>query len=355
MSAWLERRPYGYLVVWRNAEGSRSSKSYPSKAEAAQALRDFRTKTPPRRRRRVGGPAPVDALTLTALGALWMDAKRADGVSGASTGLRRALAVATALGWERPGDASAVSVRAHLAETEGKGRRDLSYLRAMLRWGSDHLSQPVDRSADAAMRPGASGHADVDLFTDAEWKAVRARAYDLGQGLLIDCLATYGWRPITACRITCGDVHANGTVSLAVKRRKSPWTHPLFPLHAAAMRALAAGRKAGERLFLSSVGTPWPIHDGRASRFSCWYGVQLKPLAPRCGGAYALKRWAISHMEAGRPPWSDRLTIAQIQLFTGHKVASQVLTYLRTNHQQAMRAMGASCPPTAHLFEIQSV
>lgn len=365
-SVWGPKQlPSGaWRIRWRAADGSQPSATYPTRADAARAARELEIKLGPtvRGARKALGPRPPTYLTIAQIIERWRQTREGTALAQRPGSdeymdevVRKAQKIADDLGWQTSRDARASDVAnlKRLRKNVGVAR-PLSYLRAILRWAAENADQPLDVAADIAMRAPPSRKASVDLLTDREARVVLARARRLGQFALFSCLMVYGWRPITACRIKVGDVDLKrGTVRIGIKQNGEPWVHPLFAFHVDQLRPLVEGRPLSAPLFLSLRGKRgWVPH--RLSRF---YAKRLRP-GGNAGNIYALKRLAITRMDAGLWPWADKLAIADIQLFTGHRTKEQVLRYLATNLNRARAlvrgaergahgAAGGQTPPSA--------
>lgn len=343
-SVWGPKQlPSGaWRIRWRAPDGSQPSKTYDAKSDASRAVRDLERKIGPtlRRKRRALGPQPPTFLSIETIADRWRETREGTAVAtrpGAdrymSDAVRMACGMAEDLGWSTSRDANAPDVADLKRRRKNIGiARPLGYLRAILRWASENAEQPLDVAADVAMRAPQSRKAAVELLTDREAKAVLNRARRLQQLPVIACLATYGWRPITACRLRVGDVDLKAeTIRISIKQNGEPWTHPLFAFHVELLRPLVAARGPAEPLFLNTHGkVGWT--NGKLGGF---YRHCLRPDGGRTGNIYALKRLAMTRMHLGLWPWSEPLSISDIQLFTGHKTKEQVLRYLATNLTRA--------------------
>lgn len=343
-SVWIEEAHGGYVIKWRENGERRTSRTYARKSEAEVAAVDLRQKLGPTVRRRRAGRRPVEHLTIDAIAEQWA-AAHADETPGHDDYLVEVQAnvkrLAKAMHWVSPGDANVDAIRSHLASRGGRGRRQLSYLRAVLRWAARKLDQPLDEKVDQELAAPPSKEADMDLLTEDQVDAIRERANELEVGALVDCLLTYGWRPATACRILVGDVDLDrGRIKIGTKHNGTPWRHPLFPVHVEQLRALAADRSKEDALFLNPQGEPWRLRrgEGGAEQLAGFFRDNIRPQGAE-GNIYRLKNWAISKMDEGAHPWRRKLSTAQIALYTGHRTKTQILRYLRTNEEEARDLM----------------
>lgn len=372
--AWIENRGKGRIFIrWRLHDGTVPAQGpYPNKAAAERALADIEKQHPPRKRRRKNGPLPGVALPWREVLDAWKAtrvAERAVAATVASEVHRTLLRILGEgeLEWSTPADATPTAIAAWVTRRQGVGTaRPLSYLRAVYRWAGRAYGQPFDAATWEAMKPPPSREADVELMPDELVAGVveRAKAYGPSVACLFSCLATYGWREVTAGRLRVADVDlVAGTIRLQVKRRPQGVVHALTPEHVAQLRELVKDRAAAAPLFLRphvpDGGLPgWIDKHGRANPLIMFYRHHLAPMRPkaepprppgarklrkdrkppmeidpRFGGVYALKRVAITRLNAAGV---DLRTIADI---TGHKTVTQVARYLRTSVSRTREAL----------------
>lgn len=358
--AWIEKRSQGWMVRWRTAEGGKPvAGPYGSRGEAQDALDEYESRTPPKRRRgRAGGLRPIEPLTIAQLAALWRTAMMADEERmerpGAQTYLddaeRRIVAVATS--WSLPDRAarpSDVTVERATA-LKRKAKRTSASMRAILRWARGHHGTPLDPMVDEALKPPPSRTQNRERLTDRAAKACLARARRLGQLPLISCLMVYGWRAITACRLNVGDVDLRGArIRLLIKHDGEPWWHPLFPFHVAMLRPLVEGRPPEAPLFVPprmpkrKDGQPhererdrWTISDaGSAGMLAVWFRRHMLTGV----GTKQVKKLAISRMRSGEWPWRMPMDPMDIRRFTGQKSDAIVARYEQTNMDRSRAFM----------------
>jgi hypothetical protein len=172
--------------------------------------------------------------------------------------------------------------------------------------------------------------------------------------LLVRLLSTYGTRPVSLAKMTTEGVYTkHGKVWLAypIKGQTSIHTHPISDEIGAPLRELIKARRKGSRLFIAAKARnrAWKIlitdsaPQGRAKEMTDWYRRRIGEKIARHrnqDGIYELKRFAITRMFAGLPPWSATLTVADAKLFTGHKTDSQLLRYCQTNEIRAVDLLG---------------
>nr|MBA3777438.1 hypothetical protein [Betaproteobacteria bacterium] len=177
---------------------------------------------------------------------------------------------------------------------------------------------------------------------------VIARAHEKGGrdcGAIIAHLATYGCRPVDACRLRVRDFNAvAGTLTLgaaAGRRLKNGGkaTHPLLPVHVELYRTLISDRAPDEPLFLSHACDAWAVGKS-AGQLLDWYTANVSEhLLPRPQwGLYCLKDYAISTMD--RDGIDDRTKA----LFTGHRSLAVFERYKTTNQERAGAALDRMRP-----------
>lgn len=203
------------------------------------------------------------------------------------------------------------------------------FLAAVLRWARDTLDQHVDAKALLALRAGRPGRKpspvlmSADAVREAEERAERMSA---SAGALIHCLATYGWRPITAARLTVADFDPFGGFITCRVKGGDVVRHMLLPATLARLRWLVTDAKQSEPLFRDPrTGQAWDLVGG----ISLWARNHLRIKV------YDLKRYAISSMLARGVAPQD------VAAFTGHRTISQVLRYSRSNEERQRAALDA--------------
>jgi len=366
--AWLEPRgPKRWFIRWRLHDGTVPAQGpYASKAQATSALEAIEKQHPPRKRRRKNGPLPGVALPWAEVVDAWAASRLADRrITQASVDeYKRTILRITGedeLNWPTTGHVNTAGVTAWVALRRGRGTaRPLSYLRSVYLWASEKYNQPFDRRSFITMRPPPSRENPVELMPDEVEAGVHARARAFGENvaLLSECLATYGWRSITAARLIARDFNPAGTMTLRVKRRANPLVHALTPEHTTRFAKLVKGLAPDAPIFVRpTTKEPWLDKRGKATPFTTFYRWKLQPqrllpekppkpgeirhrdrrppTAPdsRWGGSYALKRLGITRLRAAGV---DPKTIAEI---TGHKTVSQVERYFRTNLERTREAL----------------
>ncbi len=340
---WVEKRGKQRVVRWKttNPDGSEtvhaSGRLTEPKAKALVAK--LRAKLPDQRRRKAG--LRVRDQSIAALCGLWRQAKTQENEASANyakEAAAKAEALADAAGILTVSQATGERIRTHRSTAGTACHRSLAYLRGVLRWAVDELAAEVDPRFFTASRPPPSAESEHPLLTDDQRAAIEAEARRLDQWPLVRCLSLYGWRPITACRILGRHIDIkNATATLKVKRAKRPHVHPLHPEIVELLRPRAEVCGPDEPFFLNRAGVPWRTRGDDADGVTCWYRDRLQHLAPEAGGTNALKRWALSAMERGLPPWPRPLTLREIRLFSGHKTDSQAARYLRASTEEAAR------------------
>lgn len=339
---WIEKRGRTRVVRWKttNPDGTETVHASGRLTEPkAKALVDkLRAKLPDGRRRKAG--VRIVDHSVGDLCTRWKAAKILEGgessMNYAADAAKRAEAVADAAGILRVSQATGDTVRVHREAEGSRADRPFGYLRAILQWAVDELGVEVDQRFFVASRPPPSAETECPVISVEQCEAMIVKAKRLEQWPLVHCLLTYGWRPITACRLRVRDLNVAGLrITLKVKRTKKPHVHPLFAETVELLRPLIAGRRPDAPLFLSRRGKPWRTRGDSADGMTRWYGDNLHPIAPDAGGTNALKRWALDRMDRGLAPWKRPLTLREIRLFSGHKTDSQVVRYLRPSVREA--------------------
>lgn len=247
-------------------------------------------------------------------------------------------------GWTTTDQLSLGELDRWRAEHKGRGQVLLQdYLLAMLRWASYHLDVPIDHKVLELkkIRPRRAVKRR-ELLSDADVARVikTSRAFGPDVHALVHYLATYGARPITACKLRVGAVNFRKGTLVVDAKHSGEWEHPLRPDTLELFGDLCEARKPSDPLF--SVPQPsvkggrpfevepdggWKIgFDGAAASLCRWYlrniGREATPHLPQI---YHLKRYAITRMlDAGMSP-------KDVAEFTGHLSMAQVLEYARTS------------------------
>lgn len=250
---------------------------------------------------------------------------KADRIGAGNDPLHTEVAVARmrslcdARGWH--GTASVTALAASTFRQQGGSPRAGALIAGVLRWARDILDQRVDPKALVVLRPGKPGRKpSPTLMSDEQVQAAEALAARMSPSAaaLVHCLSTYGWRPITAARLTVADLDVSaGTITCQVKGGDEV-RHPLHADTLDRIVAVALGREPEAPLFLDPRhATGWAVRGSRT--IDQWARDHLRIKV------YDLKRYAISTMlDKGISP-------QDIASFTGHRTISQVLKYARTN------------------------
>lgn len=329
---WIEDRPGGYIVRWRDSDGSHCTEVIDRKPLALVRKAEIATELAARRQAKTATDIPLAEilkryqLRQIARGSRDIHVDKQVG---------RMARLCLDQHWALCRQVTPASVEEW--RQGGGSPRAGAYLRAVLRWAKETLNQRVDDRALVALRPRPlSRRPKPALVTIAQIGQCQDQADKLGPevGTLVHCLATYGWRPITAADLKVQDLDlATGTITTLVKGGDTV-RHPLLPETLARLRPLVKGRGGHEALFLMPfTGEVWSPNASEATSISRWL---FKALGLR---AYDLKRWAISSMLA------HKLEPQTVALFTGHRTISQVLTYARTNEERARAALASLSPP----------
>jgi len=342
--AYVEPTRGGFKVRWR--EGGRGSRLLTSRVFTSRdAADDYALRVAERlaARSRLGSIAP--RLGLGEVLERWLRSRLAERrvtPAGGAEIVRLLRHLARARGWTSTGDITPAEVDRWRGDNGGRNARVGAYLRAVLRWAGERIGQDVDPAALVALRPPkAARRPRPDLPAAqlvATWRRQAARQSPHAEAL-VHCLASYGWRPVTAARMRVADVDlARGTVRLrGLKGTGDDLVHPLLPETVRLLRALCAGRRGDDALFLDPrTGRAFQERARHRGSITGWWRATIDSGVGR--GVYQVKRLAISNLLA--------LGIApqDVALFTGHRTLSQVLTYARTNEErarEALRTMGA--------------
>jgi hypothetical protein len=325
-----------WTVRWR--EGGRGGKYLRKSGFATKgAAESFAATLAPRiaASLKLSASAAVGAMPLATLIERWIDRGRSEGRDAyyLASNRKQLLDLTQAMGWTLPGDVTPAEVARWRGIREGRNARLGAVLRACLRWAHEALEQPLHQRALVALRPPSRKRkAPKPLIDDDHLAACQARAQDLGgcAPALLHGLSTYGWRPITAARLRVRDLDLDrGEITLDVKM-VGAHKHPLFPATLALLRPLVHHQPDHAPLFRTETGAAFGL-GCREYCLSNWWRKRF----PGMGPVYDLKRWALSRMQAGAPPWPRPLTLAEIRRFTGHRTTQALLIYLRDNDQTA--------------------
>ncbi len=339
--ASIEAKGDGWRVVWR--EGGRGSKKFKGavfarKADALAMGRRIETELAARK-----PISPGELLTWSQLidryKARLVERKQtAHGYPGkVGDSLTRLIA---ARRWKTtadvtPGNAGVLNVSQH------------RYLKAALRF-AQLLNQPVDPRCVRLPLPKRARKPLAALLTDGEVADLIARAgrYSPFLAAAGHLVATYGHRPESLVKVTCGDVDLKATPPTIAMEVKSGdrIRHPLATATVAILRPLMADRPLASPLLLRTDGKAWESGEALALY---WYRQIGENVTPDRPGIYHLKRRAITRLLAAG---QDPATIASI---TGHRTPSVILTYARTNEHRQQAAIAAiemfGVPPVSPL------
>ncbi len=236
--------------------------------------------------------------------------------------------------WQGTASITAVAVSDY--RQAGGSARTCAFLAGVLRWARDTLDQYVDPKALVGLRPGKAGRKPSPVLMSADQVAMveeRAQAMSASAGALVHCLASYGWRPITAARLRVSDFDpVAGTITCQVKGGDVV-RHPLQPETLRRLRALVASTEPDAPLFLDPRrdNEGWALRGSRT--IDQWSRDHLRVKV------YDLKRYAISTMLGRGVPPQD------IASFTGHRTISQVLRYSRTNEERQRAVLSMMSAP----------
>lgn len=327
---YLEKRKGGHVVRWR--EGGRAAKLqcspiYRRKDEALAKARELSSQIKARQPAVIG-----EDLSITDLLERYRLRRESEGARALhiKRAVARVAALCTSQGWKSARQITPSAIQ-EWRQNDGSPRAG-AMLRAVLRWGTETLDQPVDPRSLVALRPRATRRRPKDpLPTAAQvaaWQA-KADAVSPSCGALLHCLCTYGWRPITAADLTVGDLNlGTGEITTSVKGGDLV-RHPLLAETIERLTPLVKGRKAKAPLFVRPCknDAAWEPDSTLAGSIVRWCRDVLDMKS------YDLKRYAISRMlDRGLPPQT-------VALFTGHRTIGQVLRYARTNDELAKAAL----------------
>ncbi len=291
---------------------------------------------------KLSASAATGAMPLETLIERWIERGRAEGRGEIylTTARKQLLAMAETMGWRTSADVTPAEVARWRGLQGGKNAVQGAILRACLRWGDEALEQPLHRRALIALRPPKRRRkVPKPAMPASNLDQCRTRAGYLGgcAPALLHCLTTYGWRPITAARLRVQDLDlVRAEITLEVKM-VGEHRHPLFPESLSLLRPLTTDQPPSAPLFRTETGSAFGLSPGEYSIPNWW-----RKRFPGLGPVYDLKRWALSQMLAGAPPWPRALTLAEIRLFTGHATTQALLIYLRHSDQTARELVSGS-------------
>ncbi len=269
-------------------------------------------------------------LSLSEVVKRWQAQKVAEGNDPLHTGTtaHRVALIAERHNWHST--AAVTPAEAMAYRQAGEDPRAGACVAAVLNWASENLEQFVHPRTLVLFRPGKSGRKPPKpLLTHAQVAEAEriASSESADAGVLVHCLSTYGWRPITAARMTVADFDAvNGTITCKVKGGDVV-RHLLLPETIGRMRWIVKDAAPSDPLFRSPItGKGWNlIGSGTISRWS-YRHLKLR--------VYNLKRYAISTM------LNHGISPQDIAAFTGHRVLAQILKYARTNASRQEHVLG---------------
>lgn len=235
---------------------------------------------------------------------------------------RRVRTIAFRQNWQTTTSITAMAVSNY--RTAGGSPRACACIAAVLRWARDTLDQHVDAKALVALKPGSTKRKPRrPLLAPEAVQAIERLASGQSQsaGTLVHCLSTYGWRPITAARLTVADFDAvGGTVTCRVKGGDVV-RHKLLPETIGRLRWLVAEAKPSDPLFRSPLtDAGWCLTGSQT--ISQWSRDHLRVRV------YDLKRYAITTM------LNKGISPQDIAQFTGHRTIAQVLRYAQSNEER---------------------
>lgn len=331
--ASLHKLPSGtFRVMWREA-GKQHALAVENRQLAEVELRRIEARESAAKSIRA-----ATAMDLLEVIGRWERAKIGDGKDPehiAEAALRARRLVETH-GWKRTDDVTPVAAEAWRAT--GSPRTG-AILRSILRWSWVVLDQPIHDRALALLSPGSRSRRPPRPLITAKQVAdfeAKAALHSPGCRALVHCLATYGWRPITAARLLVGDVDLKaGTITTRVKGGDTV-RHPLLPTTLSLLGPLVQDRDPKAPLFTDPrwEGKPW-AKTGRSLSIPEWFTNNLVNRRKDSTRIYDLKRYAITEM------LRNGMRREQVVIFTGHRVLSQLDTYLVGNDRTQSEALSA--------------
>ncbi len=359
-TAWVEKRDSHFVFRWRTPDGRKATHSpdtpITSKERAKSALAEWVAKMPaPIAAPRLGeGQRPAEVHTYPTLLKLWDEANAtsSERYRKELRGYVEALAVLTKT--KRPADLTPAIVETWAAKRGEAGTESAKRaILAFVRWANRIHKQGVSADTIDALGVSQTDVSDAELMTPTQFAETWAVAVSQGPQMvaLAHMLSVYGWRPVTCVFMAVRDIdfgrfravlrHVKGRKRKGVSKYK-PFKPFLRPETLALLKPLTLDRDGKPRpgdapLFLDQRGIPWV--DRESGAMPNWYKYFCKDLAPECGGIYAWKRYAITNMARGIG-WPRPMTVEEIRQITGHKTASQVLRYIKTNAEDLASLMG---------------
>lgn len=377
-NAWLEKMRGCYGIryrdpVKRKPDGSpvypfvtlyaKNGEKIRTKLAAQPLLDEFLAKMPVPKKRTSGSIEAPTRYTIMQLALRWHREHPDNRVRDAYMSSVQRLVGEQELNATYPHDLTAKAVLQYKLDRNYVGvHKRLAYLRSILNWAQHHPDNLVDPLCPRLMSELSqpqSRRSRYPLMTEAEYAASmeEARRWGPNTFALATCLSTFGWRPISACKMKVGDVDlANLWVSLthtkdvSVDRDHEPHEHPLPRQVAEVLRPIIEGRDPDEHLFLHG-SKPWRLVNDGAGQYTDWYRRTIKPLAPKAGNSNAWKRYAVHRMTQGMPPWTERLDDERIRQFTGHDDVTVVARYRKTNREEMRRAAGLDEDPSDYRID----
>jgi integrase len=356
--AWRERfkRPGqrdAYKIRWRETDPTtgktvkRSSELIHSAADAAAEL-DTRnaalSKIWQQSRPQAGSSA---TLTLSDTFRRWKESRLASGEirEGYATEAEQCWErVCKQAQWTRLADITGESIDTWIVSRKGVGvAKSHLVIRSILHFAATRLKQPIDPDALAVPPIRRVERSQPPLLTDDQVAQIRyrARQYGIQVSTIIDHLATFGCRPIDACRCTIARWQSDQRLIVrhaGDTKNKRPVVHPVPAAHARDLDTLAQGRSAEDPLFLHPSGRPWRLNKiGGAGELVDWYwnniSSQIPNLLPEQRGIYCLKDYAITRMI------TSGLDVRTITTFTGIMTLSVYQRYHATNRTRQQHAI----------------
>jgi integrase len=325
--ASIQPNGHGFRVVYRKDGKQLKSPTVPTREAADLWMRDHL-------------PA-AQARSILALVDAWRDEVPSTHRTEAALVLAR---VVTMRGWLDPTRLTAADLHTWTLAHDGF-RRPLQYLLTVLRWAAVNHGAAI-RPEVLAWKPKtkAKRKPRAILLTEEQVQAIRdcAGGYGPKAFAVIDYLATYAARPITACRLTMDDLDpVHGRLTIPDAKHSGGWRHLLMPEHVDKWMALERGPKCKALFPHYKEDRAWKLVRGSAGELNSWFRNTIRKKLKLRASIYDLKRYAITTMLARG---IDPATVAE---FSGHLDLQQVLTYAASNEVRQGRALGLMAAPGA--------
>lgn len=326
--ASIEKRAAGYRVTWR--EGGRGAPQlhsgyHETKRKAEQEALRIEARLAARKPLQ-----PGRALDLATILARWTASRLAQGRDPHSVAkAARRVELAAEGRWTALHDITPAAIdawRTAAKRTAGAAR----VLHAVLTYAQDYCDQDIERRVLVALRPGQRKRkAPQPLLSAAQVEAamVEARKQGPSAAALLHCLSTYGWRPITAARLTVASLDAAGGTICTANKGGHTNRHHLLAQTLAMLAPLVAGRDDAAPMFIDERQDPpraWKLYSAGSIPDWCEHVAGVM--------SYDVKRFAITHL-------LEVMSAKEAQAITGHLTLSQLLVYPRRSEESGKAAV----------------